>query len=694
MKPTVTNQKTSTASVYWPAFALALVAALTMVACYHVEPDTRAVKPVHGLQGFTDCAGFEKYAKNAATQAMMAEIEQLKDSMNGFGGNGWAEDEAIGASDSDGDGDADGDSGGQSDGDDYSETNVQEEGVDEPDLIKNDGNYLYLLHAGELVIADASATGDLDHAGRAQVGGYAEEMFLSGDLAVVFSTLTADQVPDELELPSGPDSSDGWDCDGWDCGYDPADYTQIAVIDVSDRTQPEVLRTIILGGRYNTARLIDNRLKLVIHTDIPILHMSWNDQDFWDEDIWGDDTATTIYLTKLVQTNADRFYDATLADIMPRKLDSMDDTSTALVECDDILGPETPAGIGLTTVVSLDLDTPEAPLSSTAVFGEAGLVYATTDSLYLTTSREYVLSAWSFGLWSEESSGVHKLDISRDDSAAIHLASGTVNGRMLNQFCLGEHEGYLRVATTTGEAWSEDSELDNHVFVLDQKNSTLQVVGRIDGLGKGEEIYAARFLGDRGYVVTFFQTDPLFTLDLSDPTDPKLVGEWLGPGYSTYLHPVNEDQLVAVGMEDWEVTVSLYDVSDFADPTLVERLYFPNGSEYSAAVDDHKAFTYNSETGLLVLPYTGWDGNTGLYLYDVATDGIDHSGTLAVADVGGSVGHVVRSAYIGEAIFGISRCRVVSAALDFPSEVIDSVDLYTTSSCDDYGFGGDDWWGW
>jgi hypothetical protein len=668
--------------------ALACLFALSLAACHHVEPEQRAVQPKHGLSGFADCDAFTKYAKKAAEDKMMTAIEQVKDSMSGWGDEVWEGDMAGGDGDADSDSDADAPTG----NDDHSQTNTQEQGVDEPDLIKNDGDYLYVLHQGELVITAASDQGDLEHAGRAEVGGYAEEMFLRDDLAVVFSSLTANDVPSDMILPEGTDT--WWDCDGWDCSPF-VEYTQIAVIDVTDRTAPEVLRTIILGGVYNTARLIDDKLKLVIYSDIPILHMSWDDDGIWNND-WNDFVDTAVYLADVVQENLDAFGSATVDDILPRKLDSQDGVVTPAVECTDIYGPETPAGIGLTTVVSLDLDVPDGPLSTSSVFGQQGLVYATPESLYLTTSRDYVFDAWSWGLWSEETSGVHKLDISRDDSAALPVATGEVPGRMLNQFCLGEHEGFLRVATTTGSPWG-DSELDNHVIVLEPQGTELATVGELHGLGQGEEIYAARFMGDRGFLVTFFEQDPLYTLDLADPTAPTAVGEWHGPGYSTYLHPVEDDRVLAVGIEDWEVTVSLYDVSDFADPTLVERLYFPDGSEYSAAVDDHKAFTFKAETGMLALPYTGWDGNTGVYIYDVDETGIDHTGTLAVADIEESVGHVVRSAYIGDAIFGISRCRVASAALADPSVIIDTVELYTSSTCDDYGWNGgwdEGWWDW
>ena len=171
-----------------------------------------------------------------------------------------------------------------------------------------------------------------------------------------------------------------------------------------------------------------------------------------------------------------------------------------LAECGDFYGPNTPAGAGLLTVVSLDLDDPRAQQTDVSVFGDKGLVYASTEALYLTTSRDYVFEAWEAGLWEEETSGIHKFDIESDPSEALYRATGTAPGRMLNQFCLGEHEGFLRVATTTGEQW-DPSTLDNHLLVYEEQNGALDH-RRIDavarrGVGAGA-VVDHRQVGPRG----------------------------------------------------------------------------------------------------------------------------------------------------------------------------------------------------
>ncbi len=274
---------------------------------------------------------------------------------------------------------------------------------------------------------------------------------------------------------------------------------------------------------------------------------------------------------------------------------------------------------------------------------------------------------------------------------------------MLNQFCLGEHNGFLRVATTTGEEW-DSSTWDNHITVFDDK---LNQVGHLGGIGKEEQekIYAARFMGDRGFLVTFRQTDPLFTFDLSDPHAPKVVGEWKGPGFSTYLHPYGENHMIAMGREDWRLTVSLYDLTDFANPSLVERIRpgaedgnYEDEEMESAALDDHKAFTFDAERELLALPFHGWfwneynEGyNTGILLYNVSHQGFEEAGRMNLLNAEdpdrfdeGMEQPTTRSVFIADTLYGISRCRITSADLNNPSNVFDTIALFTGTYCEEY----------
>ena len=197
---------------------------------------------------------------------------------------------------------------------------------------------------------------------------------------------------------------------------------------------------------------------------------------------------------------------------------------------------------------------------------------------------------------------IHRFDIS-DPEHTVYSASGSVPGFILNNYALSEYAGVLRAASTEEPPWLEDGtqgESASRVTVLRQAGARLAQVGSVGGLGAGERIFAVRFIGERGFVVTFRQVDPLYTLDLSDPAAPKLVGELKIPGFSSYLHPVGDSLLLGVGSEGAAVQASLFDVSDMASPKRVAQLVLGAGS--TAASFDPHAFLYWPRSNLAVLP--------------------------------------------------------------------------------------------
>ncbi|MCK5642364.1 MAG: beta-propeller domain-containing protein, partial [Gammaproteobacteria bacterium] len=189
------------------------------------------------------------------------------------------------------------------------------------------------------------------------------------------------------------------------------------------------------------------------------------------------------------------------------------------------------------------------------------------------------------------------------------------------QFALSEHEGHLRVATTYGQFWgSGDSASQSLVTILDVNSPDLEVTGEVGGLGQGERIYAVRFIGDRGYVVTFKKVDPLYVLDLSDPSDPVVAGELKIPGFSTYLHPMNDEYLIGLGFDAddqgpfaWTqgLKLALFDVSDPADPREVGHRVIGTRGTYSPAVEEHHAFTFDPQRMMIALPVELYEGGTG-----------------------------------------------------------------------------------
>jgi hypothetical protein len=232
---------------------------------------------------------------------------------------------------------------------------------------------------------------------------------------------------------------------------------------------------------------------------------------------------------------------------------------------------------------------------------------------------------------------IHQFSLD-EGTAATYVASGQVEGRLLNQFAMSEYNGDLRVATTTDDTGEFGDQSESTVFVLRPDGDELRQISSIGGLGTDEQIYAVRFIGDLGYVVTFRQIDPLYVIDLRDPANPVLAGELKIPGYSAYLHPVGEGLLLGVGQDATEqgrttgTQLSLFDVSDPTDPQRISTL--PIGG-YSEVEWDHKAFLFWEPDGTIVLPVSpGWD-DCGPEVDCLAKDITGAGGGAVVAELDG-----------------------------------------------------------
>ena len=203
------------------------------------------------------------------------------------------------------------------------------------------------------------------------------------------------------------------------------------------------------------------------------------------------------------------------------------------------------------------------------------MVYASLDSLYTFMSRWW----WQQEQKKRDSTHVHKFDIS--SLQAGYKGSGVVDGLILNTFSVDEYKGYLRVATTVTEVEEEKAgdfssvtrDTVNKVSILKSVNNSLELLSETPNLARGERIYSVRFMGDKAYVVTFKQVDPLFSIDLADPTKPKITGELKIPGFSSYMHPVADGYLLTIGRDVNSSTarvrglkLSVFDVSDMKEP--------------------------------------------------------------------------------------------------------------------------------
>jgi uncharacterized secreted protein with C-terminal beta-propeller domain len=263
---------------------------------------------------------------------------------------------------------------------------------------------------------------------------------------------------------------------------------------------------------------------------------------------------------------------------------------------------------------------------------------------------------------------VHRFDLDGPD--VTYVASGSVPGHPLNQWALSEHDGDLRIATTEQDV-SGRGRGHSAVRVLRERDGELREIGHVGDLGRGERIYAVRYVGDIGFVVTFRQVDPLYTIDLSDPTAPRVLGELKIPGYSAYLHPVSDDRLLGIGQDadsdgrTLGAQASLFDVSDLASPRRLDTHAL--GADTMTPVEfDHRAFLYWSDDGMAVVPVEFWSsGEVGAAVLEIDPDGrISRRGLVEHDSRNGTPTPVQRAFVVGDRLLTISPFGVLSSDLD------------------------------
>ena len=475
---------------------------------------------------------------------------------------------------------------------DFSGTNVQEVGVDEADIVKTDGRRIFTLSAGRLVVVDAASRSTAGSVAVAE--GWGRELFIDGDSLLLITRSTSD-------------AADGSE-------------TVLQRIDVSGGT-PEVTQTVKVQGNYISARSVDGTARVILRYD-----PQWNFPFVFPQNDSAEDIAETA--------NRAAVLNSTLDDWLPHYTTGTADSSTGslMVPCGDVHAPSVFSGFGMTTVISVPIGGDFDPSSSTAVMAPGDTVYASTGSLYVATTRWVESDTFDDDAfqeaWRQRRTSIHRFDISGAEAA--YESSGEVLGIIHNQFSLSEHNGYLRVVTTVGDPWGEES--DSQVRVLSTDGDVLVEVGSVGDIGRGEQVQSVRFVGDVGYVVTFRQIDPFYTIDLSDPANPRILGELKIPGFSSYLHPISDTLVLGVGSDadpEGRVTgakVSLFDVSDLTAPREVAVWTAPDG--WNDVGWDHRAFLWWAPESLAVIPVTVWNDWSGAVVLRVADGTITEVGRI------------------------------------------------------------------
>ncbi len=473
-------------------------------------------------------------------------------------------------------------------------------------------------------------------------------MFLKGDEVVTFASLSdysQDARGDYVEHFSG---------------------TRINVLDISDRANPKLKRQLDVEGWYVNARMIDGDIYMISNTD---LHLPFNVWDVayndtlieglpeieWDADAERIEELKNIARPTVRTWVARQMNGHSVVDMMPRKriFDAQGNkvSETPMYKCTDIYLPAQITESGILNLTHVDLDKSSAPITATGLLANGWNVYSSQENLYIAMSS----GSWWWG-WGqrENTSHIHKFALDTTNGKPRYAASGEVDGWILNQFSMSEYDGHLRVATTDNDwTWDEATQESNvtggnNLIILKEDQGQLVETGSVRDLAPGERIYSARMMGPRGYMVTFRQTDPLYTFDLSDPNDPKLEGELKINGFSSYMHPMGANHLLTIGQDANDegqvsgVHLQIFDVTDMKNPvrTHQHKISTGNWSSWSEAMWDHHAFTYHPGRDVLAIPANihewdeaGGENFSGLLLFNANEDGFSEIGRVDHSDM-------------------------------------------------------------
>jgi uncharacterized secreted protein with C-terminal beta-propeller domain len=510
----------------------------------------------------------------------------------------------------------------------FSPTNTQEPGIDEPDVVKTDGHWIYAVADGTLRIVDVSGDAPRLVASLALAGADQQLMLRGSRLLVIarqggYGIVTA-QPAQVASPPPGTIAP----------APVRAQETVITELDVHDRAAPVVARTMTVPGWFVDARQHGGTARLVVDAT-PRLDGS------------GPVLASTVLRSSISHRTFRR----------------------RLAACTAVRRPRAYAGDDVLAILTVDLDRGLYSLDRDGVLAGAQAVYGSPGSLYVATQRFEPQAADGGPAPSSIRTEIHRFDVS-DPDRTTYVASGSVPGFVIGPYALSEHEGDLRVATTRQPPWQPGqaaAATHSAITVLRQRGASLSQVGEVDGLGTNQRIYGVRFLGDRAFVVTFRQVDPLYAVDLSDPRAPKVRGELELPGYSSYLHPVGSDLLLGLGRDGGATQLSLFDVSDLAHPHRLSHVAWPQS--VSTAEDDPHAFLFWPATNLAVLPLEGYgdpgfDGAVGVRVSRTA--GLAEAGRITHADPArqGWDAPVARALVAGGRVFTLSGLGLGANSLD------------------------------
>jgi uncharacterized secreted protein with C-terminal beta-propeller domain len=526
----------------------------------------------------------------------------------------------------------------------FSETNNQVAGVDEADFIKNNGSHIFMLVDSRFIIIKAWPPNEAHVITEFEIEGNPKKLFVHNKRAVIYSSLD-NQVDDSY---NGYYSNKKECTYGYDCQFTgDKKELKITILDISDLYQPALARELYFKGSYINSRRIDQSvytiilfpeafikgLRFDVGSDLCEMKYSFPDDWWYFGDWWyydnPDPTLFYWYMEKkysdaqlaemfetIKENNRKLIQDADVSDIFPKVRDvryfegQPVTQQIPLAVLNDLHFSNQKDGMNLLTIFSFDINE-IASQHSVSVVGKPGAVYASSSACYVALRHSkrnmpwFMFDSWGFA---EEATTIHKFALKQSPGASTYLGSGLVKGRVLNQFAMDEHQNFFRIATTSG--YLPNPSTHSTLSVLKTTASgDLETVGKIDNIAPTEDIRSVRFNGDKGFIVTFKKTDPLFVLDLSVPEDPKISGELKIPGYSTYMHLMDQDHLLSIGYDSEDygdfayfqgVMLQIFDVSDA--PKLIHKEVIGTRGSSSESATNHLAFNFFRPKNLLAIP--------------------------------------------------------------------------------------------
>ncbi len=644
----------------------------------------------------------------------------------------------------------------------HSETETQVKGVDEADIVKTDGNHIYLLHGDKFMVVNAWPAPSLGAATSATIEGTPSEMFVANGRVVVFSRVDGAPIYAAANVKPRPGYSDGYSPygggggvmmtggapaggamppsptgGGGGGGYYANALTKITVLQISDAAVTTT-RELYFEGEYSTSRRVDARVRAILsggghgptleyspaypetRTPTPVTGVG-GQGGYVPPPYTPPTTEQQIAAWESLRAkNLAIIAGTTYADWVPAAFVKSGSQVTATpTQCADFYVPT--AGTtesGMTQIESIDLDAPESLPRATTILGAVTTVYGNTNALVL-ASQAYVdpwvlrqaspppmTNAGAAGtstppvipVQTMNFTHLHSFDIASDPTTALYNGSGTVPGAVKDQFAIDERNGAVRVATTEQRSGPQRTDGKqnqvSHVYVLQNRQGKLAISGDAGEIAPGEQLYATRFVGDKAYIVTWHLTDPLFVVDVADATAPRVLGQVQIPGFSTYIHPLDDTHLLTIGRETdmtghqhegsywYGVAIQVFDVTNPLAPKQQYK-YVYDGGEYATteAMQEHKAFTYFDDKKLLAFPYVH-QGNYSSYkqastleVFKVGvTEGIqklgsvDHSsllGTLPNGNYGYCGGYfdgaVRRGVFVENVVYSISYGGIIAS---------------------------------